>query len=86
MQNIQFLIDLAVTYSCSYTHYTYTYTTNIPNFGDCSGAEIVAVFGCAILTSYLFLFINLYRMTYSKKQTAAVGTRQPNTIKKSKKI
>jgi hypothetical protein len=50
------------------------------------GTESAAVFGRAILTSYLFLFINFYGMTYNKKQTATVGTRQPNTIKKSKRF
>jgi hypothetical protein len=39
----------------------------MPNMGSCSGEEFAAIFGCALLTSYLFLFIGFYAATYSRK-------------------
>lgn len=90
MQIIQFVIDLVVIYSCTYSYYAFTYNPALPNFGDCSGTESAAAFGCAILTSYLFLFINFYRITYNQKKAAAAkkATASANNSKpvKSKKI
>ncbi|CAO0800798.1 unnamed protein product [Mucor circinelloides] len=89
MQIIQFVIDLVVIYTCTYSYYAYTYTSFMPNFGDCAGTESAAAFGCAILTSYLFLFINFYRITYNKKKAAAAAKKAANGKKepiKSKKI
>jgi len=39
----------------------------MPNIGTCAGEEFAAIFGCALLTSYLFLFIGFYAATYSRK-------------------
>jgi fatty acid elongase 3 len=66
MQIIQFVIDLFVIYFCTYTHFAYTYSS-LPTLGDCSGSENAAYFGCALLSSYLLLFINFYAKTYQKK-------------------
>jgi GNS1/SUR4 family len=35
--------------------------------GICAGEEFAAIFGCLLLTSYLFLFIAFYAHTYSRK-------------------
>jgi hypothetical protein len=39
----------------------------MPNFGTCAGEEFAAIFGCALLSSYLFLFIGFYAATYQRK-------------------
>ena len=39
----------------------------MPNHGTCAGEEFAAIFGCALLTSYLFLFIGFYAATYQRK-------------------
>ncbi|KAI9319237.1 GNS1/SUR4 family-domain-containing protein [Dichotomocladium elegans] len=73
LQIIQFVIDLCVIYSCTYTFYVTKRGLNLPNFGSCAGREEAAWFGCALLTSYLLLFINFYRMTY-RRQGPAVAS------------
>jgi hypothetical protein len=39
----------------------------MPNNGTCAGEEFAAIFGCSLLSSYLFLFIGFYAATYQKK-------------------
>ena len=39
----------------------------MPNNGSCAGEEFAAIFGCSLLTSYLFLFIGFYAATYQRK-------------------
>ncbi|ORX35482.1 ELO family [Kockovaella imperatae] len=56
MQITQFVIDLFITYFASYQHFAHKYTS-LPHVSDCAGSEGAALFGCALLTSYLFLFI-----------------------------
>jgi fatty acid elongase 2/fatty acid elongase 3 len=68
MQIIQFIIDLGIIYSVTYSYYAWAYTDYLPNFGTCAGTESAALFGCGILTSYLFLFINFYRITYNQNK------------------
>ncbi|KAG0183398.1 hypothetical protein DFQ29_005774 [Apophysomyces sp. BC1021] len=70
MQISQFVIDLVAIYACGYSYFAYSYGNFLPNFGTCSGTETSAIFGCALLTSYLFLFINFYRLTYNAKAKA----------------
>jgi biotin transporter BioY len=73
MQIVQFVIDLVVIYFCGYTYLAYTHYPSFPNMGTCTGTEVSATFGTALLTSYLFLFINFYRLTYNKKKAAAAA-------------
>jgi hypothetical protein len=42
-------------------HFGYKLGFPVP---DCAGAESAALFGCALLSSYLFLFIAFYKRTY----------------------
>ncbi|CAE6445237.1 unnamed protein product [Rhizoctonia solani] len=64
MQITQFVIDLFAVYFASYSYFGTTYWPMIPTMGTCSGTEGAALFGCALLTSYLFLFIDFYIRTY----------------------
>jgi fatty acid elongase 3 len=77
LQITQFIIDLTIVYFCTYTYFVYTYYPELPNMGDCAGTETSAIFGCTLLSSYLLLFINFYRLTYQKKHSqkeAAIAT------------
>ena len=40
-----------------YQHFVHKYAPALPHVADCAGSEGAALFGCALLTSYLFLFI-----------------------------
>ncbi|KAI8085369.1 fatty acid elongase [Thamnidium elegans] len=68
LQITQFVIDLVIIYTVTWSYFAFTYYPFLPNFGTCAGTESAAAFGCAILTSYLVLFINFYRMTYNQKK------------------
>jgi fatty acid elongase 3 len=59
-------------------HYAATYYDGIiPYVGNCAGTETAAVFGCALISVYLGLFIKFYVETYKKpvrgKQPIANG-------------
>ncbi|KAG1052514.1 hypothetical protein G6F43_005363 [Rhizopus delemar] len=89
MQITQFVIDLNIVYFCTYTYFAYTYWPHLPNMGSCAGTESSALFGCALLSSYLLLFINFYRMTYqakkaARKQAAANAATKDNRSKPKK--
>ncbi|GAA6036923.1 hypothetical protein JCM8097_006356 [Rhodosporidiobolus ruineniae] len=73
LQITQFVIDLFTVYFASYSYFSATYWPTWPTMGSCAGTEGAAIFGCALLTSYLFLFIAFYKKTYSaqKAKTAA---------------
>lgn len=78
LQISQFVIDLFIVYFASYSYFAAEYG-DWPTMGTCTGTEGAALFGCALLTSYLFLFIAFYRKTY--KQDAA---RAKNATTRSK--
>ncbi|KAJ1988610.1 Fatty acyl-CoA elongase/Polyunsaturated fatty acid specific elongation enzyme [Dimargaris cristalligena] len=70
-QITQFIIDLGFVYFCAYTYFTATYFPHMPNMGSCTGTESAAIFGCALLSSYLLLFIQFFLKTYTKKPVVA---------------
>jgi len=79
MQITQFVIDLFVVYFASYAYYVSTYLSDIlPGPGNCAGTEAAASFGCALLTSYLFLFIHFYIQTYKNPATTKGGKGRVN--------
>lgn len=77
-QIIQFVLDLGFVYFATYQKIVYTHFSALkqilPVCGDCAGTMLAAYSGCAILSSYLVLFIAFYMEVYKKKS------------KKSKKI
>ncbi|KAF9652012.1 GNS1/SUR4 membrane protein [Thelephora ganbajun] len=66
MQITQFVIDLFAVYFGTYSRFA-AKGWNLPHMGDCAGTQAAALFGCGVLTSYLFLFIKFYIDTYKKK-------------------
>ena len=81
LQIIQFVIDLGFVYFASYTYFTSTYFTYMPNMGRCAGEEFAAFAGMGILSSYLLLFISFYAATYKKerKDLKSKGRRRSST-------
>ncbi|KAI0463685.1 Fatty acyl-CoA elongase/Polyunsaturated fatty acid specific elongation enzyme [Komagataella kurtzmanii] len=67
-QIMQFILDLGFVYFASYQKFAYTYFKDVlPYCGDCAGTMVAAVSGCAILSSYLVLFIAFYIEVYRKQ-------------------
>jgi fatty acid elongase 3 len=83
MQIAQFVIDLFAVYFASkssfiaryfpiehspaYTFYSDNYWPQAGP-GHCAGTENAALLGCAVLTSYLGLFVQFYIQTYGKSR------------------
>ncbi|KIW13261.1 hypothetical protein PV08_08448 [Exophiala spinifera] len=67
-QIAQFVLDLGFIYFACYTYFAHTYAPWLPHTGSCGQKrqEVAAVTGCAILSSYLVLFILFYFSTYKK--------------------
>jgi len=63
-------------YFRAYEHFVSNYYQYLPHSGDCAGDEGAALFGCALLTSYLGLFIKFYFQTYNKKPIS----KKPNSV------
>ncbi|KAG6813788.1 hypothetical protein H0H92_007200 [Tricholoma furcatifolium] len=56
----------------AYSHMAAAYYPNtLPHIANCAGSEEAALFGCALLTSYLGLFINFYFQTYKRPASSA---------------
>lgn len=72
-QIIQFVLDLSFVYFATYQkivyEYLYSYIDVIPFCGDCAGTMLAAYSGCAILSSYLVLFIAFYIEVYRRKSS-----------------
>ncbi|KAL9102076.1 MAG: hypothetical protein Q9163_002725 [Psora crenata] len=66
LQISQFILDLGFVYYAAYNYAASTYFPRLPHVGTCGGEELAAFTGCAILSSYLVLFISFYAATYKK--------------------
>jgi len=67
LQIVQFLLDLAIVYYCTATHFLGKYFPEVFPGMDCYGSESAALIGCFILSSYLMLFVQFFFKTYTKK-------------------
>ncbi|KAL9619421.1 MAG: hypothetical protein Q9160_005932 [Pyrenula sp. 1 TL-2023] len=81
LQIVQFVIDLGFVYFASWTYFTSTYFSWLPNAGRCAGEEFAAFAGMGIISSYLLLFISFYFATY--KKTGKGGRPRRNTGKQA---
>ncbi|ETI22739.1 hypothetical protein G647_06815 [Cladophialophora carrionii CBS 160.54] len=65
-QITQFVLDLGFIYFACYNYYASTYAPWMPHVGTCGDPrqEVAAAMGCAIISSYLVLFIMFYLATY----------------------
>ncbi|ODQ81995.1 hypothetical protein BABINDRAFT_160208 [Babjeviella inositovora NRRL Y-12698] len=68
-QIMQFILDLGFVYFATYQKIATEFLPSLPHCGDCAGTMIAAYSGCAILSSYLVLFIAFYIDVYRKKGT-----------------
>ncbi|KAI5970900.1 ELO2 [Candida margitis] len=72
-QIIQFVLDLGFVYFATYQklvlHFLPNHTNILPVCGDCAGNLYSAYSGCAILSSYLVLFIAFYIDVYRRKSS-----------------
>lgn len=75
LQPLTKTLPLGFVYFASYTYFTSTYFTFMPNAGECAGEEFAAFAGIGILSSYLVLFISFYFATYKKDGKRPSGRR-----------
>ncbi|KAG4099502.1 GNS1/SUR4 membrane protein [Neocallimastix lanati (nom. inval.)] len=70
LQIVQFVIDIFLIYGATYTFFAFNYFPSLPNFGNCHGDPVMAVIGCAVITSYLYLFVDFFKKTYKGKKSS----------------
>ncbi|KAG7662787.1 ELO2 [[Candida] subhashii] len=82
-QIIQFVLDLGFVYFATYQKIVFNYFQDylhvLPHCGDCAGTMLAAYSGCAILSSYLVLFIAFYIDVYRRK-----GSKKAKMVKSVK--
>jgi len=76
-QIVQFVADLAACYTAWAFHNWY---------GMCYGTNRAGIVGCFILTSYLYLFVDFYQMTYKKKDGKGKGKGKELAVTDRKKL
>ncbi|OUM61388.1 hypothetical protein PIROE2DRAFT_69616 [Piromyces sp. E2] len=74
MQIVQFIIDVVVIYAILIANNIYKIAPNFIFAFPCAGTDFSHVFGCLIVTSYLFLFIDFFKKTYKKSKNAIKST------------
>lgn len=79
-QILQFVIDLIFIYFATYQKLVHVSKIDLPYCGDCFGSLTSNISGCAILSSYLFLFIAFYIEAYKKKRDSKRTTEDKKNI------
>ncbi|KAL3234280.1 Elongation of fatty acids protein 2 [Nakaseomyces bracarensis] len=70
-QIIQFILDIGFIYFAVYQKAVHLYFPSLPHCGDCVGSTTATFAGCAIISSYLVLFISFYINVYKRKGSKA---------------
>jgi len=71
LQITQFVLDMGFVYFATLTwHADRGFLPDMFNFGSCYGTTQAAYFGCVLLTSYLYLFIEFFAKTYINPRAA----------------
>ncbi|KAF8553810.1 GNS1/SUR4 membrane protein [Imleria badia] len=73
MQILQFVIVIFLLNFGLYQHFAFTYWPYLPHIGDCTGDAETALFGGALITSFLGLFVNFYLQAYRKADGDGIG-------------
>lgn len=76
-QIIQFVLDICFIYFAVYQKAVHDYFPSVPHCGDCVGSTTATFSGCAIISSYLFLFIAFYIEIYKRQ-----GTKKSRVVKR----
>ncbi|KAL7748194.1 Fatty acyl-CoA elongase/Polyunsaturated fatty acid specific elongation enzyme [Sorochytrium milnesiophthora] len=79
LQITQFVIDLVAVYFAAYNYWASTHRPWLPHYGTCSGSVPAAFFGCALLTSYLGLFVQFFAKTYKSRSAANAAAKKVKT-------
>lgn len=83
LQIIQFVLDI---FACYYAAGILVGHVYLNYEATCHGSSLSAIFGCALLTSYLVLFVDFYRITYKHKELPVTSpTLSKNKHKKRSK-
>lgn len=78
-QILQFVLDIIFIYFAVYQKVVHLYFPTFPHCGDCVGSTTATFSGCAILSSYLFLFVAFYIEIYKNK-----GTKKSRVVKRAR--
>jgi hypothetical protein len=66
LQITQFVLDMGFVYFATGTWHAHRgFLPSMVNFGYCHGTTQAAYFGCVLLSSYLYLFVEFFTKTYS---------------------
>ncbi|SCU99514.1 LAME_0G03466g1_1 [Lachancea meyersii CBS 8951] len=76
-QIIQFVLDIGFIYFAVYQKFAHIYAPELPHCGDCVGSTTATFSGCAIVSSYLFLFVAFYIEVYRRR-----GTKKSRIVKR----
>jgi len=84
MQIVQFIIDIIIIYSILIANNIYKIAPNFFFALPCAGSDFSHIFGCLIVTSYLFLFIDFFKKTYKSKTVKKASSKERAEQKKVK--
>ncbi|SCV00849.1 LAMI_0G07712g1_1 [Lachancea mirantina] len=78
-QILQFVLDIGFIYFAVYQKVADEFLPALPHCGGCVGSTPATFSGCAIISSYLFLFIAFYIEVYKRR-----GTKKSRLVKRAR--